>query len=165
MFFTTLFEIYSLTVKYPNMNLILSNKVAERLKKEFNLDGDCTPSTDNWRVDSVELRKRSIFIITNEPTLYTCISSFHSGFGGIIQRLKLATRQDSINIGEINYFKSQNRSLVSSMNNIKVIIGQIDRYNRNDNETYEKLVNQTPFKHLSFSTPAELYLSRFSDIK
>jgi hypothetical protein len=147
------------------MNLILSNRVAERLKKEFNLDGDCTPSIDNWRVDSVELGKRSIFIITNEPTLYTCISSFRSGFNGIIERLTLATKKQSIDPNEINYLKSRNRSLVSSMNNIKVIISQRDRYGRGDNETYEKIINQIPFEHLSFSTPAELYLSRFSEVK
>jgi hypothetical protein len=147
------------------MNLILSNKVAERLKKEFNLDGDCTPSIDNWRVDSVELGKRSIFIITNEPTLYTCISSFRSGFNGIIERLALATKNQSIDPNEINYLKSKNRSLVSSMNNIKVIISQRDRYIRGDNETYEKIINQIPFQYLSFSTPAELYLPRFSEIK
>jgi hypothetical protein len=147
------------------MNLILSNKVAERLKKEFNLDGDCTPSIDNWQVDSVELGKRSIFIITNEPTLYTCISSFRSGFNGIIERLAFATKKQSIDPNEINYLKSKNRSLVSSMNNIKVIISQRDRYARGDNETYEKLINQTIFKYLSFSTPAELYLPRFSEVK
>jgi hypothetical protein len=147
------------------MNLILSNKVAERLKKEFNLDGDCTPSIDNWRVDSVKLGKRSIFIITNEPTLYTCISSFRSGFNGIIERLALATKKQSIDPNEINYLKSKNRSLVSSMNNIKVIVSQRDRYVRGDNETYEKLINQISFEHLSFSTPAELYLSRFSAVK
>jgi hypothetical protein len=147
------------------MNLILSNKVAKRLKKEFNLDGDRTPSIDNWRVDSVELGKRSIFIITNEPTLYTCISSFRSGFNGIIERLTLATKKQIIDPTEINYLKSKNRSLVSSMNNIKVIISQRDRYVRGDNETYEKLINQIPFQYLSFSTPAELYLPRFSEIK
>jgi hypothetical protein len=147
------------------MNLILSNKVAERLKKEFNLDGDCDPSIDNWRVDSVELGKRSIFIITNEPTLYTCISSFRSGFNGIIERLTLATKKQIIDPTEINYLKSKNRSLVSSMNNIKVIISQRDRYIRGDNETYEKIINQTVFKYLSFSTPAELYLPRFSEVK
>jgi hypothetical protein len=147
------------------MNLILSNKVAERLKKEFNLDGDCDPSIDNWRIDSVELGKRSIFIITNEPTLYTCISSFRSGFNGIIERLALATKNQSIDPTEINYLKSKNRSLVSSMNNIKVIISQRDRYIRGDNETYEKIINQTVFKYLSFSTPAELYLPRFSEVK
>jgi hypothetical protein len=147
------------------MNLILSNKVAERLKKEFNLDGDCTTSIDNWRVDSVELGKRSIFIITNEPTLYTCISSFRSGFDGIVERLTLATKKQTIDPTEINYLKSKNRSLVSSMNNIKVIISQRDRYIRGDNETYEKIINQTVFKYLSFSTPAELYLPRFSEIK
>jgi hypothetical protein len=147
------------------MNLILSNKVAERLKKEFNLDGDCTTSIDNWRVDSVELGKRSIFIITNEPTLYTCISSFRSGFDGIVERLTLATKKQIIDPTEINYLKSKNRSLVSSMNNIKVIISQRDRYIRGDNETYEKIINQTVFKYLSFSTPAELYLPRFSEIK
>jgi hypothetical protein len=69
------------------MNLILSNKVAKRFLIEFNLDGDFTSNINNWRVDCVELGKRSIFIITNEPTLYTCISSFRSGFNGIIQRL------------------------------------------------------------------------------
>jgi hypothetical protein len=147
------------------MNLILSNKVAERLKKEFNLDGDCTPRIDNWRIDSVELGKRSIFIITNEPTLYTCISSFRSGFNGIIERLAMATKKQSIDPNEINYLKSKNRSLVSSMNNIKVIISQRDRYIRGDNETYEKIINQIPFQYLSFSTPAELYLPRFSEIK
>jgi hypothetical protein len=147
------------------MNLILSNKVAKRLKKEFNLDGDRTPNIDNWRVDSVELGKRSIFIITNEPTLYTCISSFRSGFNGIIERLALATKNQSIDPNEINYLKSKNRSLVSSMNNIKVIISQQDRYIRGDNETYEKIINQIPFEHLAFSTPAELYLPRFSEVK
>jgi hypothetical protein len=147
------------------MNLILSNKVAERLKKEFNLDGDCTPNIDNWRIDSVELGKRSIFIITNELTLYTCISSFRSGFNGIIERLASATKKQIIDPNEINYLKSKNRSLVSSMNNIKVIISQRDKYARGDNETYEKLINQIPFEHLSFSTPAELYLSHFSEVK
>jgi hypothetical protein len=53
------------------MNLILSNKVAKKLKKEFDLDGDYPPNPDTWRVDCISLKKRTIFIITNEATLYT----------------------------------------------------------------------------------------------
>lgn len=142
------------------MNLILSNKAAERLKKEFNLDVDYIPSIDNWRVDCVALGKRSIFIITNEQTLYTCISSYRSGFNGIIGRLVSVTNQQDLDINEINYLKSQNRSLISSMNNIKNLIGHYDSYSRRSNEEYENFINQTPFQYLSFNTPNELYLSR-----
>jgi hypothetical protein len=142
------------------MNIILSSKVAKKLQKEFDLDGDYTPNPDNWRVDCISLEKRSIFIITNEPTLYTCISSFRSGLNGIIQRLASVTNRQDIDTTKISYLKSQNRSLVSSMNNIKIIISQIDKYSRSENERYEELINQTSFKYLSYSTPAELYSSR-----
>jgi hypothetical protein len=142
------------------MNLILSNKVAKKLKKEFDLDGDYPPNPDTWRVDCISLKKRTIFIITNEPTLYTCISSFRSGLDGIIQRLSSVTDRQDIDTNQINYLKSRNRSLVSSMNNMKVMISQIDQYDPSEDERYEELINQTPFKYLSYSTPAKLYSSR-----
>jgi hypothetical protein len=139
------------------MNIILSKKAAEKLRKEFDLDVDYTSTIDNWRVDHVALGKRSIFIVTNEQTLYTCISSCKSGFNGIVERLASVTNQQDIDVNEINYLKSQNKSLVSSMNNIKNLVGQLDRCNRRENKKYEELINQIPFEYLSFRTPNELF--------
>ena len=139
------------------MNLILSSKAAKKLQIEEHLIKDFTPDIDTWRVDCASLVKESIFIITNETTLYTCISSCKNGFGGIIQKIASASIKDTLDVSDINYVKLQNRSIVSSMNNIKQIISQLDKYNPSSNETYEKSINQTPFKHLSFGTPAEMH--------
>jgi spore coat polysaccharide biosynthesis predicted glycosyltransferase SpsG len=144
------------------MNLILSSKVAKKLQIKGHLIKDFDPNIDTWRVDCASLVKRSIFIITNEKTLYTCISSYKNGFGGIIKKIASASMKDNLNSSDINYVKSQNRSIVSSMNNMKQLINQIDKYNPSDNETYEKLINLTPFKYLSYRSPAEVHSSNMS---
>ncbi len=58
---------------------------------------------------------------------------------------------------EIHYLKSENRSLVSSMNNMKNLIAKLDQYDAVDNERFAELINQTPFKYLSYRTPTECY--------
>jgi hypothetical protein len=141
------------------MNLILSSKAAKKLRIEKHSIKDFTPDIDTWRIDCVSLTNRSIFIITNEKTLYTCISSYKNGFGGIIKKIAATVMQDNLDINDIDYVKFQNRSIVSSMNNMKNIIIQLDKYHPSDNETYEKLINQTPFKYLSYCSPAEVHLS------
>lgn len=73
-----------------------------------------------------------------------------------------ATIKDNLSIININYVKSQNRSIISSMNNMKQIISQSDKYNPTDNEAYEQLINQTPFKYLSYRSPAEVHSSNLS---
>ena len=67
--------------------------------------------------------------------------------------------QCEIEINNTKYVKHQNRSVVSSMNNMKDIIEEMDKYYPSENEAYEKLINQTPFKYLSQRCPAEVYLS------
>ena len=144
------------------MNLILSSKVAKKLQIEGHLVKDFTPDIDTWRIDCASLVKRSIFIITNEKTLYTCISSYKNSFSGIIEKITSASLKDNLNASDFNYVKFQNRSITSSMNNIQQIISQLDKYNPRDNETYEKLINQTPFKYLSYRSPAEVHSSNMS---
>jgi hypothetical protein len=146
------------------MNIILSSKAAKKLQIEADPVPDFTPDLNSWRIDCTSLTKRSIFIITNEKTLYTCISSYKNGLGGIIKKITSVTMKDNFDISDINYVKFQNRSIVGSMNNIKQIISQFDRYNPSDNETYEKLINQTPFKYLSYKSPTEVYLSNISSL-
>ena len=140
------------------MNLILSSKAAKKLKRKGHPIKDFSPDINTWRIDCVYLVKRSIFIITNEKTLYTCISSYKSGFNGIIRKISSAM-QCEIEINNIKYVKHQNRSVVSSMNNMKNTIEKMDKYYPSENKAYEKLINQTPFKYLSQRCPAEVHLS------
>jgi hypothetical protein len=108
-------------------------------------------------VDFSDLDKRSIFIVTHEKTLYTCISSCRSGLGDIITKIAAATQQDKLDVNDIDFVKFQNRSVTGSMSNMKQMINQFHQYCPSDNEQYEVLLNRTPFKLLSSRTPAELY--------
>lgn len=144
------------------MHLILSSKAAKKLKIEPNSIQDFTPDIDAWRIDCLALTKRSIFVITNEKTLYTCISSYKQGFSGIAQKIAVVAKQDSFDIDDIRYVKFQHRSVIGSMNDIKRLISHFDKYNPENNEFYEKLINQTTFKYLSSRSPAEVHLSSTS---
>ena len=70
--------------------------------------------------------------------------------------------QGKLDTSEIDYVKVQNRNVVGSMNNMKQIIKQIDKYSPSDNEQYEHLINQTPFKYLSGLSPAEAHSRKVS---
>jgi len=123
------------------MNLILSSKAAERLQQEVQSREDFIADINTWRIDVLDLRKRGIFLITQEKSLYTLISSY------------------------IHYLKSENRSLVSSMNNMKNLIAKLDQYNAVDNERFAELINQTSFKYLSYRTPTECYQNLLNQSK
>ena len=138
------------------MNLILSTKASKKLRREGHSIEDFSPDLNTWRIDCATLVQRSIFIVTKEQTLYTCISSYKDGFKGIIQKIS-ATIKCEIDVNEINYVKFQNRSVVGSMNNMKKLIQNVDAYYPSDNESYEQLVNRTPFQYLSQRSPAEVH--------
>ena len=139
------------------MNLILSKKAEMKLDKKGHLVEDFIPDIETWRIDCASLKKRSIFIITNEKTLYTYISSYRNNFNGILKKLTSTTIQDNLKLKDIDYVKFQNRNVVGSMNNMKKIISQLDKYYPSDNEKYENLINHTPFKYLSDLSPAEVH--------
>ena len=136
------------------MNLILSSKAAERLQQEVQSREDFIADINTWRIDVLDLRKRGIFLITQEKSLYTLISSYKQGIKGIIAQITAIDRQEG-DSPEIHYLKSENRSLVSSMNNMKNLIAKLDQYNAVDNERFAEIINQTPFKYLSYRTPTE----------
>jgi len=136
------------------MNLILSSKAAERLQREVKSREDFIADINAWRIDVLDLRNRGIFLITQEKSLYTLISSYKQGIKGIIAQITAIDRQEG-DSPEIHYLKSENRSLVSSMNNMKNLITKLDQYNAVDNERFAEIINQTPFKYLSYRTPTE----------
>ncbi|MGB8701374.1 MAG: hypothetical protein WCD18_18325 [Thermosynechococcaceae cyanobacterium] len=144
------------------MNIILSNKASKELKIDLNLDSQFIPDINTWRIDCLSLSKKRVFLSTNEKTLYTCVSSYRGGLKEIIKKISLAIKQENIRLDEIYYVKFQNRSITSSMNNIKTIIDQMDKYNPMSNEEYERLINNIPFKYLSFRKPYELHKSAFT---
>ncbi|NCR77143.1 MAG: hypothetical protein GPI92_16735, partial [Microcystis aeruginosa K13-06] len=111
-----------------------------------------------------DLRKRGIFLITQEKSLYTLISSYKQGIKGIIAQITTIDQQEG-DSPEIHYLKSENRSLVSSMNNIKNLIAKLDQYNGVDNERFAEIINQTPFKYLSYGTPTECYQNLLNQSK
>ena len=141
------------------MKLILSVNVAKKLQKNVSSISEFIPDFDTWRVDIFSLRKKSIFIITNEKTLYTYISPYKTGIKGIIKKIYLEQIKSDINLEDIEYIKHQNKSITGSMTNMKSIIAQVDKYMPVDNETLEKLINNTIFKYLSYSTPTEVHSS------
>ena len=141
------------------MKLILSVNVAKKLQKNVGSISEFVPDLDTWRVDIFSLRKKSIFIITNEKTLYTYISPYKAGIKGIIKKIYSEQIKSDINLEDIEYIKHQNKSIIGSMTNIKSIIAQVDKYMPVDNEKLEKLINNTIFKYLSYSTPTEVHSS------
>lgn len=146
------------------MNLILSSKAAARLQVEVQSREDFIADVNAWRIDVLDLRKRGIFLITQEKSLYTLISSYKQGIKGIIAQITTIDQQEG-DSPEIHYLKSENRSLVSSMNNIKNLIAKLDRYNAVDNERFAEIINQTPFKYLSYRTPTECYQNLLNQSK
>jgi hypothetical protein len=134
------------------MNLILSSKAAERLQQEVQSREDFIADINTWRIDVLDLRKRGIFLITQEKSLYTLISSYKQGIKGIIAQITVIDRHE-------------NRSLVSSMNNMKNLITKLDQYNAVDNERFAELINQTSFKYLSYRTPTECYQNLLNQSK
>lgn len=147
------------------MNLILSSKAAERLQREVRSREDFIPDINTWRIDALDLRNRGIFLITQEKSLYTLISSYKQGIKGIIAQITAINRQNGLDLPEIHYLKSENRSLVSSMNNMKNLIAKLDRYDAVDSERFAELINQTPFKYLSYRTPTECYQNLLNQSK
>ena len=141
------------------MKLILSVSVAKKLQKNVSSISEFVPDLDTWRVDIFSLRKKSIFIITNEKTLYTYISAYKAGIKGIIKKIDSEQIKSDINLEDIEYIKHQNKSITGSMTNMKSIIAQVDKYMPVDNEKLEKLINNTIFKYLSYSTPTEVHSS------
>ena len=141
------------------INLILSNKAAQKLQKKVDSTQESITDAETWRIDCLSLRKRSIFIITHGTTLYTFISSYKHGFNGIIEKIASTAQSNQFDINNIQYIKVQNKSIVGSMNNIKKLISQLDKYCNASNEQFEELVNNVPFKYLSYRTPAECYLA------
>ena len=140
------------------MKIVLSNRVAKKLQIEVKSVENLVPDLNTWRIDSASLLKRSIFIITNEMTLYTLVSSYKNGFNGIIEKLRFFCGDGQLNSSEINYIKFQNRSVIGSMNDIKQMIKKVDQYEpKSSNEIYEQLINQTPFKYLSYSSPSKVH--------
>ncbi|MFN6248920.1 hypothetical protein, partial [Microcystis sp.] len=105
------------------MNLILSSKSAARLQVEVQSREDFIADVNAWRIDVLDLRKRGIFLITQEKSLYTLISSYKQGIKGIIAQITTIDQQEG-DSPEIHYLKSENRSLVGSMNNIKNLIAK-----------------------------------------
>ncbi|NCR38602.1 MAG: hypothetical protein GPJ21_01395 [Microcystis aeruginosa W13-11] len=146
------------------MNLILSSKAAQRLQQEVQSREDSIADINAWRIDVLDLRKRGIFLITQEKSLYTLISSYKQGIKGIIAQITAIDRHEG-DSPEIHYLKSENRSLVSSMNNMKNLITKLDQYNAVDNERFAEIINQTPFKYLSYRTPAECYQNLLNQSK
>lgn len=141
------------------MKLILSASVAKKLQKNVGSISEFVPDLDTWRVDIFSLRKKSIFIITNEKTLYTYISPYKAGIKGIIKKIYSEQIKSDINLEDIEHIKHQNKSIIGSMTNMKSIIAQVDKYMPVDNEELEKLINNTIFKYLSYSTPTEVHSS------
>ena len=139
------------------MNIVLSSKAAKKLKKNVETDEGFIPDIDTWRIDCVPLVKRSVFMITNVKTLYTLVSSYKSGFGGIINRITSFTQQKDVDAKDIRYVKFKNGSLVSSMNNMKQFVSHLDKYTPLDNERIEDMINQTPFKYLSNNSPNDVH--------
>ena len=141
------------------MKLILSAIVAKKLQKNVGSISEFVPDLNTWRVDIFSLRKKSIFIITNEKTLYTYISPYKTGIKGIIKKIYSEQIKSDINLEDIEYIKHQNKSITGSMTNMKSIIAQVDKYMPVDNERLEELINNTIFKYLSYSTPTEVHSS------
>ena len=147
------------------MNLVLSAKAAKKLKKDVHSREGFIPELDTWRVDCLSLRKRSIFVITNEKTLYTHISSFKNGINGILDKITSTASHKYLEQGEIHFLKFTNRRIISSMNDMKNMIRELDQYYPASNEEFGKLINQTPLKYLSYRSPAEVHSSSLSNLE
>jgi hypothetical protein len=144
------------------MNLILSNQASKRLKQSVEPQSDFVPNLQTWRIDCHDLRKRGIFIISNELSLYTYISSYKDGLKGILEKLLSSSHLKRVNSSEVYYLKFNNRSIIGSLTNMKAIITKMDQYFNCKNERFEKAINQTKFKYLSDKTPSEVHRSYLS---
>jgi hypothetical protein len=100
------------------IKLILSSQAANKLQKTVETRTELEIDVNTWRVDWLSLRKKQIFLITNEKTLYTYISPVKEGLKGLLTKVSSDQISDD-KTQEIIYIKFQNRNVIGSMTSLK----------------------------------------------
>ena len=155
------------------MNLQLTKKLSDKLKVDL-VEIDTTDYNDieNYHCNLLKFGRDNCILITNDKTLFSFFIyglkavDFKDFEESISQRIfkilvELGFPQQQFekvleSLENIQYSKTSNRSVISSMNDMK---NQIESYIYHGDNIYEinRKLNQTPYKYIGYKSSTDLY--------
>ena len=161
------------------LNLQLTKKLSDKLKVDL-VEIDTTKYNDieNYHCNLLKFGRYNCVLITNNKTLFSFFifgfksnnfkdfkESISQSIFKILMELgfpQFQFEQVLESLENIQYSKTSNRSVISSMNDMKK---QIDGYLYHGDDIYEinRKLNQTPYKYVGYEYPIDLFKKLLGD--
>ena len=161
------------------MNLQLTKKLSDKLKVDL-VEIDTTKYNDieNYHCNLLKFGRDNCVLITNDKTLFSFFiyglkavdfkdfkESISQPIFKILMELGFSQSQFEkvlLSLENIQYSKTSNRSVISSMNDMK---NQIEAYLYSGDNIYElhRKLNTTPYKYVGYKYPVNLFKELLGD--
>jgi len=161
------------------LNLQLTKKLSDKLKVDL-VEIDTTKYNDieNYHCNLLKFGRDNCVLITNDKTLFSFFiyglkavdfknfkESVSQPIFKILVELGFSQSQFEkvlLSLENIQYSKTSNRSVISSMNDMK---NQIEAYLYSGDNIYElhRKLNTTPYKYVGYKYPVDLFKELLGD--
>jgi len=161
------------------LNLQLTKKLSDKLKVDL-VEIDTTKYNDieNYHCNLLKFGRDNCVLITNDKTLFSFFiyglkavdfkdfkESISQPIFKILMELGFSQSQFEkvlLSLENIQYSKTSNRSVISSMNDMK---NQIEAYLYSGDNIYElhRKLNTTPYKYVGYKYPVNLFKELLGD--
>ena len=161
------------------MNLQLTKKLSDKLKVDVvELDTTKYNDMENYHCNLLKFGRDNCVLITNDKTLFSFFiyglkavdfknfkESVSQPIFKILVELGFSQSQFEkvlLSLENIQYSKTSNRSVISSMNDMK---NQIEAYLYSGDNIYElhRKLNTTPYKYVGYKYPVNLFKELLGD--
>ena len=161
------------------VNLQLTKKLSDKLKVDLvEIDTSKYNDIENYHCNLLKFGRYNCVLITNDKTLFSFFiyglkaSDFKDFKESISQSIfkimvELGFSQSQfekvlLSLENIQYSKTSNRSVISSMNDM---VNQIDSYLYAGDNLYElhRKLNSTPYKYIGYKYPTDLFKELLSE--
>lgn len=162
-----------------SLNLQLTKKLSDTLKMDMvEIDTYNYSDIENYHCNLLKFGRDNCVLISNDKTLFSFFiyglkaKDFKDFEGSISQPIfkilvELGFSQSQfekvlLSLENIQYSKTSNRSVISSMNDMK---NQIEAYLYSGDNLYEinRKLNDTPYKYVGYKYPTDLFKELLSD--
>ena len=161
------------------MNLQLTKKLSDKLKVDLvKIDTPNYSDIENYHCNLLKFGRDNCILITNDKTLFSFFiyglkavdfkdskESISQPIFKILMELGFSQSQFEkvlLSLENIQYSKTSNRSVISSMNDMK---NQIESYIYHGDNIYDinRKLNQTPYKYIGYKSSTDLYKELLGD--
>ncbi len=161
------------------MNLQLTKKLSDKLKVDM-VEIDTTKYSDieNYHCNLLKFGRDNCVLITNDKTLFSFFiyglksndfknfkESISQPIFKILVELGFSQSQFEkvlLSLENIQYSKTSNRKVISSMNNMKLMIESF-LYGGNNIHEINKKLNNIPYKYIEYNNSTDLFKELLGD--